>query len=97
MALPDRLFQTDTSTFNHQRKRLHAAYELALTLLGFGAALLFLVGSVLFFDEALERPAIWCFVIGSLFFLPDPTVKLIRELHYARLGDVDELAQKIET
>jgi hypothetical protein len=76
-------------------RRIYAAYEIIYTLVDFLAALLFLVGSVMFFDPSLENPAIWCFVIGSLFFMMKPSIRVIREFHFLAIGDYTDLARRL--
>ena len=56
------------------------------------AAVLFLVGSVLFFWEETQFAATWMFVVGSLFFCVKPTLRLTREIHLFRAGDTETLA-----
>ena len=41
-----------------------------------------------------ENTAIWLFVIGSLLFVVSPSLKLVRELHYAMIGDLADLAER---
>ncbi|MDN2567204.1 YrhK family protein [Aquibium sp. A9E412] len=88
------LFAPENRTLSPRHKTLYAAYEIAYTLADFAAAMLFLVGSVLFFYQSLETPAIWCFVFGSALFAVKPTLRLARELHYAAIGDTDDLARR---
>ncbi len=75
-----------------QRSRaIYAAYEIAYTAVDVTAALLFVVGSAMFFSKDLENPAIWCFLIGSVFFAMKPTIRIVREFHLLSLGDFDDL------
>lgn len=46
-----RLFNPDNRTRSAEHKRVYALYELAYTLNDFGAALLFVIGSIMFFSE----------------------------------------------
>lgn len=85
------LFDPDNRSRSERHRRLYAAYELGYTCVDFSAALLFLVGSVLFFYPSVETIAIWFFVVGSAFFGLKPTIRLARELHYLRIGDLDDL------
>ncbi|QDZ00149.1 hypothetical protein FQ775_07005 [Nitratireductor mangrovi] len=86
------LFDPDNRSRSDRHRRIWAAYELGYTVVDFCAALLFLVGSVLFFYPAIETAAIWFFVVGSAFFGLKPTIRLVRELHLLRIGDLDDLA-----
>ncbi|MGJ8611995.1 MAG: YrhK family protein, partial [Octadecabacter sp.] len=74
---------------NHTRsdahKRIFANCELAYTTVDFAAALMFVVGSILFFSEETAYVATWLFLIGSVFFGMRPTIKLYRELSYLKL------------
>jgi len=87
-------FNPDNRTVSMRHRRIYAVYEIVYTLVDFLAALLFLVGSVMFFYPWLENPAIWCFVVGSAFFLMKPTIRVIREFHYLAIGDFSDLAQR---
>lgn len=80
-------FQFDAANKSPRHRRIYALYELAHTAVDFTAAMLFLVGSILFFYPKLENWALWCFVIGSAFFALKPTLKIVRELHYLAIGD----------
>jgi hypothetical protein len=91
------LFQVQHHLETADHRRIYAAYELAYTIVDFSAAILFLVGSVLFFYKALEDPAIWCFVVGSACFALKPTLRLARELHYVIKGRFDTLAERAES
>ncbi len=68
---------------NHHRsdthRKIYARTEIAYTAVEFAAAALFVAGSVLSFA------AIWLFPIGSILFGVRPTIKLFRELAYARI------------
>jgi len=97
MPLLKNLFDAEVATKNARYKRVFAAYELALTVFGFLASLLFLIGSIMFFYDELQTQSAWCFVIGSLFFLAGPTTRLVREIHYARIGDIDDLASRAKS
>ncbi|GAA0589603.1 YrhK family protein [Actinomadura livida] len=56
-------------------------YETLSIANDFGAALLFLVGSVLFLSESTVRTGTWLFVVGSVMFLLRPTIRLSRRFH----------------
>ncbi|TQO23640.1 YrhK family protein [Paramicrobacterium agarici] len=74
--------------------RLYAAFSVAHSIADFAAAALFVIGSVLFFNEALKTPGIWCFLVGSVCFLLKPTIRLIREIKLAALDEVSSLASR---
>lgn len=88
------LFNPDTSSRSTRHRKLYAAYELVFTIIEFTAGMLFLVGSWMFFYASLQNPAIWCFVIGSACFVIGPSLKLAREVHYAMIGDFEDLAER---
>ncbi len=78
-----------------RERRIYAAYELAYTLVDFGAAAAFVVGSVLFFWEATKMAGTWGFVIGSILFAAKPAIRLARELRHLEEGDVEDVAEKV--
>lgn len=90
------VFAPDNRYRSEHHKQLYAAYEVAFTIVDFAAAILFTVGSVLFLYASLQTPAIWCFIVGSACFALKPTIRLTRELHYLRMGDVDDVAAKLK-
>ena len=90
------LFHQDNRTSEHQ-KRVFAAYEIARTCVDFCAAGCFVVGSIFFFWSSTETAALWFFLIGSILFGVKPTLKLLREVHLARIGDAEDLAERYES
>ncbi|CUH78258.1 YrhK family protein [Tropicibacter naphthalenivorans] len=88
------LFTHENRQKTDRSRRLYAAFEIAHTIVDFLAAICFLIGSILFFWKAYETPAIWLFVIGSAFFALKPTLRLIRELKLAAMGDAEDLAER---
>lgn len=88
------LFDARNHAKNAGNRRLFAIYELIYTAVDFGAAMLFLVGSIMFFYPEVEIPATWCFVIGSALFAAKPTLCIVRELHYLAKGDLEDLADE---
>ena len=79
-----------------ETRRVYAMFELVYTLVDFGAAFCFLVGSVLFFWKAYETPAVWFFTVGSLLFFAKPSIRLAREVKLLSMGDYETLAERIE-
>lgn len=86
------LFAPDNHRASPRHARIYALYEVAHTVVDFTAALLFLVGSAMFFSEHLRVPATWCFLVGSVAFALKPTLRLAREIHYLQLGDYGAVA-----
>lgn len=82
---------------NHLRSRRHrqiyAYAELAYTFVDFSAAALFVVGSVLFFSADTTYQGTWLFLVGSVLFGLRPTIKLVREIAYMRVGDYDDVTK----
>lgn len=91
-----RLYERNRRNVSPRHRRIWAAYELAHTIADFGAAISFLVGSVLFFWTATQYAATWLFVFGSLLFVAKPTIRLVRELRLLAEGDIDDLAERAE-
>jgi len=87
------LFDPSNGTKSERHRKIYALYELAFTFVDFSAAILFFVGSILFFYKPLENAAIWCFVIGSACFAAKPTIRVAREIHYIAIGDYSDLAK----
>lgn len=77
-----------------ETRRTYALFELVYTAVDFGAALCFTIGSVMFFWDSLMTPATWFFTIGSVLFMAKPTLRLVRELKLAAMGDSKDLAER---
>lgn len=90
------LFHHANRQRNADTRRVYALFEIVYTIVDFLAALSFLAGSVLFFWKALETAAIWLFVIGSILFAAKPTLRLVRELKLAAMGDTEDLADRFQ-
>lgn len=90
-------FNPDNRTRSSRNRRIYALYEIAYTAVDFAAALLFLIGSFLFFSEETQYAATWMFVVGSACFALKPTLRLMREIHYAAIGDYDDLAERLNS
>ena len=58
-----KLFDPTRQHDHEQNKKIYAMFELAYTFVDFSAAVLFVIGSVLFFSEATTNIATWCFLI----------------------------------
>ncbi|MCJ8140538.1 YrhK family protein [Falsirhodobacter halotolerans] len=93
MTLSDRLFRHENREADEHSRRTYARFEIARTFVEFAAAICFLVGSVMFFYDALMIPATWFFTIGSLLFAARPTLKIWREVRLYRMGKWRKLAQ----
>lgn len=89
-------FKRNRGTRNPAQRQVYALYEIVYTIVDLTAAILFLVGSVLFFYPAMENQAIWCFVIGSACFALKPTLRVVREFHMLSISDYEDLAERAE-
>lgn len=73
------------SVQNQVASQLHVItnryYETLTTVVEFIAAVLFLVGSILFFHEEYKTTGTWLFLWGSIFFIIRPSLKLAKEIH----------------
>ncbi len=90
-----RLFDPANRSRTPRHARIWAAYEIIYTVVDFAAAFLFIMGSVFFFYERLVYEGTWMFLIGSICFALKPTIRLIRELQYLAMGDVDDVAARL--
>ena len=75
--------------------RLFAIYEIVYTCVDFGAALMFIIGSVMFFFEAWMDAGTWLFLVGSILFAVKPTIRLVREVHMYRQGKAEKVAARL--
>jgi uncharacterized membrane protein YhfC len=89
-----KLFNHANRQRNADTRRVYARFEIAHTLVDFGAAVCFTIGSVLFFWKQYETPAIWLFTVGSVLFMAKPTLRLAREIKLYRMGKLDALAER---
>ena len=75
-----------TDYFHSQHKILKKIYTILHMIADFMAALLFLIGSIMFlYPEWVDRGT-WLFIIGSLLFLMKPAIKLTHDLHLDHLN-----------
>lgn len=86
------LFNPDKHTRSDEHKKIYAYCELAYTIVDFSAAVLFVIGSILFFSEATTYIGTWLFLVGSVLFGLRPTIKLYREFAYLRVEDYDGIS-----
>ncbi|MEL6609041.1 MAG: YrhK family protein [Pseudomonadota bacterium] len=87
------IFDPNTHARDPRTRRIYAITEILRTAVDFAAAVFFLVGSILFFDEDTQYAATWLFVVGSVLFAVRPTIKLARELLYLRRGDYKDITR----
>ncbi len=60
-------------------------YQVVRTLVDFGAAVCFVIGSVFFFFTSTTLAADWLFLVGSILFAAKPTIDVVRSAHLRRL------------
>ena len=89
-----KLFHHDRRNDSEAHRRLYARFEIAYTVVDFSAALLFIIGSIMFFYDAWQTFGTWMFLIGSFFFAAKPTLRLVREIKLYEMGDMDVLSRR---
>lgn len=89
-----KLFRHENRQQTEATKRMYAIFELLHTLADFGAATLFVIGSVMFFSEEWTTSGTWLFLIGSLLFALKPTLRLICEIKLYRMCQYEKLAAR---
>lgn len=60
-------------------------YQIVRTMVDFGAAVCFVIGSLFFFSASTTLAADWLFLIGSILFAVKPTIDVVRSAHLKRL------------
>lgn len=79
------MFSVERFSATVRHRQIYRRYEIAYTLCDLIAAILFVIGSALFFSAQTTTEATWMFLIGSIFFTLRPLARTARELHLARL------------
>ena len=74
--------------------RIRKMYFWAHLFADFAAGLLFVAGSWLFFSESTVYTATWMFLVGSVFFAIQPTIRLVHEIHRRHI--LRQLADAVE-
>lgn len=80
------IFDPANHTRSDTHRRIYLWHKIAYTTVDFLAAVLFIVGSILFFDDRTTYAGTWLFLTGSIFFALRPTTTLLREVAYVRAG-----------
>jgi hypothetical protein len=91
-----KLFRHSNRELSEASRTVYARFELAHTFVDFMAAFCFIVGSIMFFFETEQIPAMWFFLVGSFLFAVKPTLRLVREIKLYRMGDVKDLAERVK-
>lgn len=86
------LFSRDRRNRSKDTRRVYAIFELIYTAVDFAAALCFVAGSVMYLFEDWARPGTYLFLVGSILFAAKPTLRMMREIKLAAMGDIDTLA-----
>lgn len=79
------MFKPGLSAATKDHEKIYGYYEMAYTIVDFSAALLFIIGSWMFFYPDWTRTGTWLFLVGSIFFGIRPSLRLAREIHLASL------------
>lgn len=79
------MFDPKLPTASRQHEQVYRAFEWINTVVELSAALLFLIGSLMFFSEDWLGTGIWLFVLGSAAFAVRPVLTLVREVRLARI------------
>ena len=75
-------------------ERIRKVYFWAHLFADFSAGFPFVVGSWLFFSESTTYIATWMFLVGSVFFAIQPTIRLVHEIHRRHI--LRQLAEAVE-
>ncbi|MGE6743334.1 YrhK family protein [Allorhizobium pseudoryzae] len=89
-------FSPGTALESERSRRIYAVYELIYTAIDVAAALLFITGSLLFFQDETQTAGTWCFLVGSFCFAAKPFLRIAREVSYWRTGDYEDLARRAD-
>lgn len=80
-----RLLDPQLADLSPRHLALFWRYQVVRTLVDFGAAVCFVVGSICFFSSSTAIEADWLFLIGSVLFAVKPTIDVVRSAHLRRL------------
>lgn len=77
------------------KRKVYAIFEIMYTVVDFLAAISFVAGSVFFLYDDMMQIARWLFIFGSIMFALKPTIRVVREIKLAAMGDEDQLAERL--
>lgn len=80
-----KLFDQGIREASPSHEEIVRRYEITRTVVEFLAAVTFVIGSIFFFYDSLIYAGTWLFLIGSVLFAVRPSIRLLLELHLARL------------
>ncbi len=87
---PVRLLDPVLEDLTPHHVALYWRFQIVRTLVDFGAAVCFVIGSVCFFFTTTTRAADWLFLVGSILFAAKPTIDVVRSARLRRLpGQAD--------
>lgn len=82
---PARMFSERLASRSVKHGDVWRRYQIAYDLNDLAAGVLFVVGSILFFDESQAEAASTLFLIGSVSFCVRPLIHVLRDFHLTRL------------
>jgi hypothetical protein len=85
MRMTPRLLDPALRDLSPRHLEIYWRYQVVRTGVDFGAAVCFVIGSVLFFFESTTVTATWFFLVGSVLFAVKPTIDMVRSVHLQRL------------
>ena len=90
MTSPRRLLDPALHDLSPKHLEIFWRYQVVRTGVDFGAALCFVMGSILFFSESTTLAATWFFLVGSVLFAVKPSIDMVRAVHLRRLPDGEQ-------
>lgn len=73
-----------TWNFGPEQLVIRRRYEVASMLNDLMTGLWFVVGSIFFFYQSLQTPAVWLFLLGSIQLLIRPIIRITKDVHLCR-------------
>ena len=80
-----RFLDPSLNTLSPRHSEIFRRYQMARTVVDFGAAACFVIGSALFLSPQTSQPATQLFLVGSGLFAVKPTIDLVRAFHLSRI------------
>ena len=77
---------TQGMAFNSpQHQETYETFQTIYDIVDAAAAICFVIGSALFFNEQTHTPATWFFLVGSVLFAVRPLIHVMRDIRMGRL------------
>lgn len=73
-----------TWDFGPEQLIINRRYEVASMLNDLMTGMWFVVGSIFFFYQSMQTPAIWLFLLGSIQLLIRPIIRIAKDVHLRR-------------